>query len=317
MSFSGPFGRLVPPPTKCSNERRCLLLTQSGHGGLQLFCGLLRLSHSNYRPSALSSTIGARMHFKGPYEKLSVLISALTFSGSAFAADMAVKAPPPPPVVAPAYNWTGCYIGGSAGGTWGNAAIDSAFDPGFPANHLHTDPNGFIGGGQIGCDYQNPSNWLIGLQGEFNLTSAHSNQTVYPPFPYRSETFDERMDWFASATARLGYVSGPWLFYGKGGAAWVRDNLNDSSELESSSFNFNGNTARSGWTVGAGFEYAIAPNWSTSFEYGYYNFGTKSVTLSGLTFSAMGFAPGSESIPLNQNFSVIKAGLNYRFSAGR
>ena len=121
------------------------------------------------------------------------------------------------------------------------------------------------------------------------------------------------MDWFASATARLGYASGPWLFYGKGGAAWVRDQLRNFAQLSSSAFDFSGNTTRSGWTIGGGLEYAFAPNWSASLEYSYYNFGTKSVTLSGITDSPGGTTPASESIPLDQNFSVVKLGLNYRF----
>ena len=55
------------------------------------------------------------------------------------------------------------------------------FALGFPANHVHTDPSGLVAGGQIGCDYQNPSNWLIGLQGEFNWTNAHGHQTIFHP----------------------------------------------------------------------------------------------------------------------------------------
>ena len=233
-------------------------------------------------------------------------IAAAAFSGAP-----ALAGPPPA-----SYSWTGCYIGASAGGAWGNAAIDNNFAVGFPANHVRADPNGFVGGGQMGCDYQNSSNWLIGLQGEFNWSNAHGHQTVFPPFPYVSETLDASVDWYASVTARLGYVSGPWLFYGKGGVAWVRDPLKDVGLLASSSFEFSGNITRVGWTIGGGLEYAIAPNWSASFEYGYYGFGTKSVTLSGSTTAPGLTLPGSESIPLNQNFSVVKVGLNYRFSTG-
>jgi outer membrane immunogenic protein len=220
-----------------------------------------------------------------------------------------------PALAAPptAYNWTGCYIGASAGGTWGHAAIDNNLSA---STNVRTDPSGFIGGGQIGCDYRNPSNWLFGLQGEFNWTGAQHSQTIFPPFPYVSETLDVRVDWYASATARLGYVSGPWLFYGKGGAAWVKDQLRNFAQLASSSFDFSANTTRSGWTIGAGLEYAFAPNWSASLEYGYYSFGTKSVTLSGLAENGGPPVPGSNSVTLNQNFSVVKVGLNYRFLTG-
>jgi outer membrane immunogenic protein len=237
-------------------------------------------------------------------------LKKIVLAGIAASALMSVPALSAPPA---AYNWTGCYIGASAGGMWGNAAIDHSFAA-TPTN-IHTDPSGFIGGGQIGCDYRNPSNWLFGLQGEFNWTGAQHSQTIFPPFPYVSETFDVRVDWYASATARLGYVSGPWLIYGKGGAAWVKDQLRNFAQLASSSFDFSANTTRSGWTISGGLEYAFAPNWSATFEYGYYDFGNKPITLSGPNLGP-GPGPTSDSYTLHQNFSVVKVGLNYRFATG-
>jgi outer membrane immunogenic protein len=246
-----------------------------------------------------------------------ILLSAVAsvgLSATAFAADLPARpyAKVPVPTIA-VYDWSGCHIGASIGGMWGNAAIEHTFAA---PTHIGTDPGGFVGGGRIGCDYQNPSNWLIGVQGEFNWTSAHNRQTIFPPFPYVSETLDASVDWYASATARLGYVSGPWLFYGKGGAAWARDRFHDVGQLASSNFDFSANVTRSGWTAGAGLEYAFAPNWSAVLEYGYYNFGTSSVTLSGVTGGPGGLAPGSSNGTLNQNFSAVTAGVSYRFSTG-
>jgi outer membrane immunogenic protein len=57
------------------------------------------------RNSLTSSLVGAAFSFAA--------------SGLAFAADMAVKAPPSPPP-APVYSWTGWYIGGNVGGGWGH-----------------------------------------------------------------------------------------------------------------------------------------------------------------------------------------------------
>lgn len=206
-----------------------------------------------------------------------------------------------PAAAGPAYNWTGCYIGASAGGMWGNAETDFA----------KTNPNGFIGGGQIGCDYQAMSNWLVGLQGEFNWANAHDRVTVFPPLS--RDTFDTRVNWFASATARLGYASGPWLFYGKAGPAWVRDRLHNFGNAFIFTFDFGGSATQGGWTGGAGFEYAFAPNWSVNLEYDFYDFGTKSVILPGMS-SLFGSLPAT--ISLKQNFSVVKVGINYRFSTG-
>jgi outer membrane immunogenic protein len=211
------------------------------------------------------------------------------------------------------HNRTGCYIGASAGGMWGGETklIGGAggLTIGGTFLSVQTEPTGFIGGGQIGCDYQAPSNWLIGIQGDFNGGDARDRKTVLPVLT--TETVDTKIDWFASATARLGYASGPWLIYGKGGAAWVKDKFRDFGSTLFTNFDFSGTSTNSGWTLGAGVEYAFAPNWSTSLEYDYYDFGTKTITLPSVS------TPAVENVSVKQNFSVIKLGLNYRFAAGR
>lgn len=211
----------------------------------------------------------------------------------------------------PAYQWTGCYLGGSVGGTWGKGDIDNTFAA---PTSVGTNPKGFMGGGQFGCDQQLASNWLIGLQGEFNGSGARDDHTIFPPFPFESETQITKIDWFASAAARLGFASGPWLLYGKGGAAWVEDHLQNSGALSSSFYDFSARVTHAGWTVGAGVEYAFLPHWSAVFEYAYYDFGTKTVTLSGPTGSGGPISQDSRNMSFKQNFSVVKVGLNYRFS---
>src|ERR1700759_5493563 len=99
-------------------------------------------------------------------KKTAIILAALAASSvDAFAADMAVKAPPAPS--AALYNWTGFYVGGNAGYGWGghtkpdigftdtgpNLGVVNYFGLGgnvFPA----LKPRGFIGGGQIGWDWQ-------------------------------------------------------------------------------------------------------------------------------------------------------------------
>src|SRR5262249_26725473 len=83
---------------------------------------------------------------------------------AAFAAERAVPAytPPPPPV--PVYTWTGCYVGANAGSSSGNSqhfttagSIFTGAGDGRPVGGNITDSfnlSGFIGGGQIGCNYQ-------------------------------------------------------------------------------------------------------------------------------------------------------------------
>src|ERR1700730_7990862 len=88
--------------------------------------------------------------------------TAALCSTSAFAADMPVKAAP---MAAPAaFSWTGCYLGGNVGGAWGRDS-DWEFELGGTGGHPKY--SGAIGGGQIGCDYQNGP-WVVGLAGMFD-----------------------------------------------------------------------------------------------------------------------------------------------------
>ncbi len=99
--------------------------------------------------------------------------------GTAMAADIPMKVPSVAPVVAPGFSWTGCYVGGYAGGAWARNVnvTEGRAQPGgpFAAGTLYSTPNGapysyqldagFIGGGTVGCNYQ-ASVFVIGLEGE-------------------------------------------------------------------------------------------------------------------------------------------------------
>jgi outer membrane immunogenic protein len=83
-------------------------------------------------------------------------------SVSASAADIFLKAPKPQP---PAFAWTGCYVGGHFGGSGGKKEVS---DSSGGLSSVSTNTGGFLPGGQIGCDYQGPGNWVFGVQGSFS-----------------------------------------------------------------------------------------------------------------------------------------------------
>jgi outer membrane immunogenic protein len=143
----------------------------------------------------------------------------------------------------------------------------------------------------------------------------------------------------ATLAGRLGVVSGPQdrtLWYVKGGGAWVRDNYAASihaSDLSCTNvisifgnatacdnFNFNsnlfGNSDRWGWMVGTGVEWALIDNWSTKIEYDYLGFNSHNVTMAGFVPTGEGPHAISRTFNINQNISIIKIGLNYRFNWG-
>src|SRR5262249_53780107 len=106
---------------------------------------------------------------------LGLVGAALLLAGPALAADLAVKAPRAAPALLPVYNWTGFYIGINGGGAWQSGdtqTVDwtsAGFDPG-PSFPNSTNGKGIFGV-QLGYNYQFPSNWVLGVEGDFDWTS--------------------------------------------------------------------------------------------------------------------------------------------------
>jgi outer membrane immunogenic protein len=203
----------------------------------------------------------------------------------AAAADLPMKAPPmvmPPPLV---YNWTGCYIGVHAGGAWSrseatNTADTTAFGDLAPGDGFSQDDSGFIGGGQIGCNYQFASNWVVGLEGSFAGTTIKGDfaNTV---FGAADDVFTTEINSVALVTGRLGYAWNNWLLYAKGGYAGADVKFSVSDTVGANQGAGSDTQWRSGWTVGGGLEYGITPNWIVGVEYDYMNLGTHSYEVGG------------------------------------
>ena len=226
-------------------------------------------------------------------------ISAIALPQFASAADLPVKAPAyrAPPVVT--QTWTGCYIGGNVGAGWSHTDVNDEID-GSPIATL--DANAVVGGGQIGCDYQFAGNWLIGVQGMYDASGLKADTTSVANTP--GVTLHGSIPWFATATARLGYVVVPnWLVYAKGGGAWTHTDASLSVTATGTVFD-TGSFDQSGWTAGGGAEWMFAPNWSVFAEYDYLGFRDKTVTL----------ASGANIGTVHQNVQVALIGLNFRFT---
>ncbi|MBX9778617.1 MAG: outer membrane beta-barrel protein [Xanthobacteraceae bacterium] len=228
--------------------------------------------------------------------------TTLGFVGqNASAADLARRAPVVKAPVAPVVpsTWTGCYLGGNVG--YGRAKA-KYFRPSDGANDGFHTADGFVGGGQIGCDYQFAGNFVIGVQGMGNWANLNgSHSALLAPWTEATDT-----SWFATATGRLGVTLAPsWLVYVKGGAAWMQNEytrtLNNGGVVLSAKSN------RSGWTVGGGLEWMFAPNWSVFAEYNFMDFGTKRVA----------FTPGVFAQNIDERLEVVLVGINYRFTGWR
>ncbi len=222
-------------------------------------------------------------------------------TASAVAADLPARTYTKAPVyAAPVYNWTGIYVGAHIGAGFGSN--NSLNIPGFTTG---SNDASFLGGGQIGADYQFAPNWLVGIEGQ--ISGLSNNNRTFTNAALDSIRSND--DWLASVTGRLGYVAGPTLIYAKGGVAF-RDNSGLAVALGGVATPFTTNRDDTGYTVGGGLEYMFAPAWSAKVEYQYYNFGNTNVTTAPATTFA---APGAN---FRDDIHTVKLGVNYHFNWG-
>ena len=229
-------------------------------------------------------------------------------SASAFAA---------PPAV---FNWTGFYVGGHVGGAaeqgrLSNFPNGSGFGIPFPTVIPTPDvllrSDGVIGGGQVGFNWQLPSSWVAGVEGDishYGHTGTGSFSIAAFPFGGPAGTVEFQTDLFVTARARLGYAAGNLLFYGTGGAAWSKEKLNTSGTtcgfFLCGTFASSDSQWVSGWAAGGGADYAFAPNWFVRLEYLRLDFGKKNFAVD------PSFGP---TLPLFSRVDLVRFALNYKF----
>jgi outer membrane immunogenic protein len=233
--------------------------------------------------------------------------AAAALAMPAGAADLPARMPMKGPIMpAPGYVWTGCYVGVHLGGGFGRTEFDVA------GASASVDTSGFIGGGQIGCDYQWAPGWVIGVQGQAAWADITGDSGIAAVtvggFGVATGQLHSKTDFLASATGRLGYGVDRWLLYVKGGVAFAHDKYNLDGTFLGVPFDFASDQTRTGWTAGAGLEWAFWTNWSAMLEYQYYDFGTDTINLGLTTAPAI-------AIPFNirDTIHTVKAGVNFRF----
>jgi outer membrane immunogenic protein len=253
-------------------------------------------------------------------------VGAIALTGSALAADLPSRAPPPvylPPV--PIFTWTGIYIGGQIGYAWGQDHND--FVGSFPAgpllatgvffdNTFGQNPNGVIGGAHVGYNYQ-INQWVLGLEGSVDGTSM-SKTLVFAPGGFAAPvgffgngvTETTRADIQGSIRGRIGVAWDRALLYGTGGVAFggFKTSYTFFSPFFATGGTSNFSTTRVGWTVGGGIDYAITNNWSVRAEYRYTDFGRNTNTPFGGLFTGGAFT-GHHHFTENQ----VQVGFSYKF----
>ena len=238
----------------------------------------------------------------------------LAFTGVASAADLPARTYTKAPEYAstPMYDWTGFYLGGAIGGIFSDAnRTTTCQEPGSVAitncvenadrlannNPQKFDVSSFKAGIYGGYNWQVGRSWLVGLEGDVNWLDLKRTNVGIPglEFPGNDPGGDSssvKQAWDASLRARIGFLVTPSiLLYGTGGAAFTQVdvaahcgstddaitvgwciNTGNLGRTDTTRFN------RIGWTLGAGVEAMIAPNWLLRGQYLYADYGTLKFT---------------------------------------
>jgi outer membrane immunogenic protein len=262
----------------------------------------------------------------GPGLLVGIVVAASALATAATAADLPAPGPAPayyPPAYRPViYDWTGIYVGGDVGGGWMNDVVTTSTTTALmPAGTMtKITASGVVGGGQVGFNIQF-SPVVIGFEGTWNASNLSGTQvTPSPLIGGTSESSTSAAHWYATATGRVGFALNDFLFYAKGGAAWMRSDYTQAVTAAGGVITLQTLTdTRSGYTAGGGVEFGLTENLSAKLEYDYLGFGTKSYNFTNLSVILTGAAPpptplGPMPVSIKSFSQMVTVGLNYRFN---
>jgi outer membrane immunogenic protein len=246
---------------------------------------------------------------------LNYRIGGTPASTSAWGGGMPLKAPPP----RPAYDWTGVYGGVNLG--YGLARDPSTYDvtPIAGANFSHetfdTMPAGFIGGIQVGYNRQLSAMWVAGIEADIQGSGETDQSCVFVcngpnnGIP-TTGLLEQKLTWFGTARARLGFDTGHALLYATGGLAFghVETSVAQSISTVGSGVSVAG--TQTGWTIGGGIEAPVARNFTVKAEYLYMDLGSQTVAFNTGPAGFLAASTTTVTAPLRDN--IFRVGVNYR-----
>jgi outer membrane immunogenic protein len=267
----------------------------------------------------------------------------LGFTSIAGAADLALSSP----MVAPpaGFTWTGIYLGIGGGAGWGNREYNWNQDatlaavwaqmanpgalPQVGTTQGSLPLSGRFFGGQLGGNWQ--VGWaVLGIQADAHWADINGRGSCFDAGALNtaglSFACNDKITSFGSVTGRVGAAADRALIYAKGGWAWehgqhraaptVPFDVMGMNDPLASITAVNASRSRTGWILGAGVEYAFAPQWSAFIEYNYLDFGT--VDANSTHLLSLPSVPLSFVVPIQaearERFNTIKVGLNYRLN---
>jgi outer membrane immunogenic protein len=266
-----------------------------------------------------------------PVKKLLLATVALSaLAGTALAADLPYRRGAPMPVgpafvAVPVFTWSGLYVGLNAGygfsgdsniTTSGNQAGTAAnVSNGFRAATIKNEREGFVGGGQIGYNYQIGA-LVLGLETDIQYTDFDTT-SGYRSFRGDVSSYNNKMDYLGTVRGRVGYAMDRWMIYATGGLAY--GDVNNSAVFNNfvtglPQFAGGRSGTETGYTVGGGVEYAMpAFNFGGSaatikLEYLYYDLGSRNITVANVAGNGTSY-----NARFNNDGHIVRAGLNWKF----
>jgi outer membrane immunogenic protein len=254
-----------------------------------------------------------------------MMLAALAVSAPAMAADMPLKAPAITPVV---FSWTGFYVGGNLGYSWGRGDTDfnettsgtsstqgfrglgfppTVFIPeGSPTlatlptvtagGSSRADLNGVIGGGQFGYNRQIAS-VVFGFEADLQATGERGDSTICItagcPAGGIFGSASYKLPWLATSRLRVGVAVAPkWLLYATGGLAVAEVDSTFTGGLVGGPIaTSSSNMTRGGLVTGGGVEGALDSNWSAKLEALYVDLGSYDTGLASVTNTTTSMTP--------------------------
>jgi outer membrane immunogenic protein len=223
-------------------------------------------------------------------------------------------------------------------GFWCSVDYLAAFSAAASARTYNGNNGGFIGGGQIGYNWQFYNSLVAGLEADIQgVANSSGGRTGISSVPVANDatigngtvftaitSARGNLQYLGTVRGRLGWLVTPTLLlYGTGGLAYGGVTLNTATTVTASNSVWaNGQTAafggvnfsntQVGWTAGGGLEWMFFPNWSAKVEYLYYDLGT--VTQNFAIASSDPLAPPGSAVFGGQararvNGNLVRAGV--------
>lgn len=175
--------------------------------------------------------------------------------------------------------------------------------------------SGWVGGAQAGYNWQSGS-MVYGFEADIAGTGLKKtmNTTLQDAFtPPSTASTTSGIDWYGTVRGRLGWTTGPLMFYGTAGLAYGQINVNSTvtDHIITTSVNSQSSSGKTGWVAGFGLDYLLRPNLIANFGYQYVDLGRTNL------FGSVpeGDFALSQIVGVRHQFQVVSVGLSWLFPA--